>query len=368
MILLIEDDEVDRELVQRLMPRNYPVRVAASGAEGIAASETKQPRLVLLDYWLPDIDSTKLLKEFVAKDIPVIMLTGERNPNVIVGVMREGAKDYLLKDDLTQESLEWAVARALELAELHRNIEEQQRQLQLQDQRLSEQNRRIRALASALTLAEQRERVRVSHILHDHIQQLLYSVQMNIHLAITDSKNELKPEALERLGAATDYIEEAIGVTRTLSVDLSPRILSDEGLGAALRWLSNHMKRVHGLEVDLQIESDLQVESQEFHVLIIQMVQELLFNVVKHSNVLEARVRLYCEDGKYKIKIEDEGAGFDSVKAVPPIWKPRQGYGLYSVRERLKLLNGSLEIDSHPGNGASLTIVLPPEQTLEPSL
>ncbi|MEZ4711765.1 MAG: ATP-binding protein [Caldilineaceae bacterium] len=121
------------------------------------------------------------------------------------------------------------------------------------------------------------------------------------------------------------------------------------------------MKHVHDLHVDLQVEPDFkyEVQSEELYVLIFQLVRELLFNVVKHANVLEARVRVYSDDEGTKIAVEDEGVGFEAGLVVTPEWKPEQGYGLYSVRERLALFGGRLDVDSHPGNGARVTVILP---------
>ncbi|MEZ4615956.1 MAG: ATP-binding protein [Caldilineaceae bacterium] len=157
---------------------------------------------------------------------------------------------------------------------------------------------------------------------------------------------------------------------RSLSVDLGPPILKDEGIDVALQWLAAHMERVHGLTVDLQIseEYEYSTESENLYVLIFQLVRELLFNVVKHANVKEARVRLFTEANRQKIAVEDEGIGFEMGHVVQPKWKPEQGYGLYSVRERLALFGGKMEVDSHPGNGARITITLPEQvPTVEPT-
>ncbi|MEZ4864861.1 MAG: response regulator [Caldilineaceae bacterium] len=360
-ILLIEDDKVDRELVRRFLEPIYNLREAATGREGLAAVALLRPQLVLLDYRLPDMNSVDLLQKLVAADLPVIMLTGEEEPNVIVQAMQRGAQDYLIKGQLSTSTLEHAVTNALEKVALRRNVAEQQHQLAAQAETLAEQNRQIRVLASALTLAEQRERRRVAQLLHDQVQQLLYGLQMRFHLITEDMPSSAPPDLQRTMAEATSLLTDVIVAVRSLSVDLSPPILQDEGIDVALQWLATHTARVHGLQVDLQIEEGYkyQIKSEELHVLIFHLVRELLSNVVKHANVREARVHLFIEDGQPKITIEDEGVGFEAAQIVQPVWDPNQGYGLYSVRERLALFGGQLKVDSHPGNGTYIEIILP---------
>ncbi|MCB9149894.1 MAG: response regulator [Caldilineaceae bacterium] len=360
-ILLIDDDAIDREQVRRLLDQNFVLAEATNGHEGLAAIQQQAPDLVLLDYRLPDVDSFELLEQLVAAEAPVIVLTGEEHPDVIVAAMQRGAHDYLFKGQLSRVSLERAIHNALEKAAMRSDLASQQRQLIEQAEMLVEQNRQIRTLASAVTLAEQRERKRIAQILHDHVQQLLYGVQMRLHLLTTDTKEGALASVQENLAQSAKLLRQAIDSTRSLAVDLSPPVLHDEGVQVALQWLVAHIERVHGLHVELQVEPDFEynVQSEELYVLIFQLVRELLFNVVKHANVNNALVRLYSQDERKLIAVEDEGVGFEAGQVVKPKWQPEQGYGLYSVRERLALFGGQLEVDSHPGNGARITVILP---------
>lgn len=360
-LLLIEDDEVDRELVSRLLGQTYDITEVSRGSDGLALVAGDPPDIVLLDYRLPDMESFEILDRFHAEGIPVIVLTGEESPDVIVSAMRRGAQDYLLKWHLSKVALEQAIDNALEKSSLQRSVLSQQRQLAEQAATLVEQNSKIRTLASALILAEQRERKNVSQILHDHIQQLLYGIQMRVHLLTQDLPQQAAALVEGHLIEANKLLENAISAARTLSVDLSPPVLQDEGIGDALQWLVLHMERVHGLRVNFQVkeDGDYRAESDELHILIFQLVRELLFNVVKHANVTEAYLQLFSENGHQKILVRDEGAGFDQDHVLKSKWKPEQGYGLYSVRERLALFGGQLEIESTPGAGTRMTIVLP---------
>ena len=95
--------------------------------------------------------------------------------------------------------------------------------------------------------------------------------------------------------------------------------------------------------------------------MIIQTIRELLFNVVKHANVLTASVRVFPRNEELFISVQDKGVGFDVNHITVPKWRPEEGLGLFGARERLALLNARLEVNSHPGNGARVTVILPPE-------
>ena len=172
-VLLVDDDDVDREVVRRLLTSQHIVCEAATAAEALIAAQERRPDCVLLDYRLPDQDGLQLLPYFTLAEIPVIILTGEESPEVIVQAMQQGAQNYLVKHNLTQISLVHAISGAIEKVALKRDVEEK--------------NRQLRKLASALALAEQRERRRVSQILHDHVQQILYGIQMRAQLIGLDA-------------------------------------------------------------------------------------------------------------------------------------------------------------------------------------
>jgi CheY-like chemotaxis protein len=113
-LLLIDDDDVDREVVRRFLPAHYCVREATLGFDALAIIKTFQPDCILLDWQLPDMDGLQLLERFSRAHIPVIVITGQRNPQVILDVMHHGAQDFLLKDELSRGLLEQALQSAME--------------------------------------------------------------------------------------------------------------------------------------------------------------------------------------------------------------------------------------------------------------
>jgi signal transduction histidine kinase len=358
-LLLVEDDEIDREAVRRLLGAGYVVTDVATGKEALDEIAAAPPDAVLLDFRLPDIEGIDLVPGFVQGFIPVILLTGEDSPEVIVEAMQKGAQDYLVKGHIGRTELARAIDNAIEKVALKRDLAHQQAQVAEQALALERSNRQVRALASALTLAEQRERRRISQILHDHVQQMLYGIQMRTYLIGLDTPEESKIYIHEHLVEMESLVEEAIQSTRTLTVELSPPVLQSEGLGAAFNWLVNQMGRLYDLQVDLELSQDYQLASEDLRVLVFQLVRELLFNVVKHAQVTHARIVMSLENDQFVVRVEDQGIGFDPAVLEDGERRNTGGFGLYSIRERLGLFGGEVTIASGPGHGTQVVLSLP---------
>ncbi|MDX1532524.1 MAG: ATP-binding protein, partial [Rhodothermales bacterium] len=123
-----------------------------------------------------------------------------------------------------------------------------------------------------------------------------------------------------------------------------------------LSWLAGHVGEMYGLAVAVEADEGCRVPTRELRVLLLQLVRELLFNVVKHADVEEARLTMTERDGYYVITVADEGRGFDLDAQSAD---PTSGFGLYSVGERLELLGGRLEIEAAPGEGTRVTLYAP---------
>ena len=226
------------------------------------------------------------------------------------------------------------------------------------EERVAERTAQLRALAGALSLAEQQERARLSQVLHDDLQQLLYGQLLHMRLLRDGlvggdlAAAAIEVEELDRL------LRDSIGLTRSLVVDLNPPVLTTEGLGEALRWLAEAMGREHGLEVAVTLEAPVMLASRDAEMLLLQMARELLFNVVKHAGTRQATVALRQEDGQVTLEVADEGAGFD-LAAVRSGQGAARRFGLFSIEERLSLIGGRIDIETRPGAGTKVTISVP---------
>ncbi len=208
-------------------------------------------------------------------------------------------------------------------------------------------------MAYEVTSVEERERKRLAISLHDELQQLLVSAKMGIQsLETMDEEGRIR----ERKNLAR-LLDELIANSRSLAVELSPPVLS-ETLGRALEWLClTWMPEKHNLTVETRIDLPLDTVREEMRSLIFHAVKELLFNVVKHSEVCEAKVHLTAHgENELRVTVRDHGLGFDTESGEAA---QASGFGLVSLRERLEMLGASFEIHSRPGDGVEAVITAP---------
>ena len=217
---------------------------------------------------------------------------------------------------------------------------------------------KIRSLAAELTLAEQEERHRISQVLHDDLQQRLFAIKAQLSFL---KDINLSVDSHRELAQLQESLSESIAITRNLSIDLSPIILHGEGLTEAIIWLSFRMKEQYGLHVDLEEKGGKFVVDTHMRMLLFQAIRELLFNVVKHAGVSQAKVTLE-QAQRQSITVIDDGRGFDTEAVLKDL---QMAHGLLLIQERLHLLGCSLQLVSKPGAGTRITIELPIERKSE---
>jgi signal transduction histidine kinase len=249
-----------------------------------------------------------------------------------------------------------------EIAELRRvntllrqGLQELEERLQERTVELEASQDQLRALTGELTLTEQRERRRLAEVLHDHLQQLLVGARFRV-LMLTGTDDPKLRQAAEEV---EELLRESILETRSLTTELSPPLLRGQGLPAGLKWLAKWMQDRHHLSVDLMVEPHLSPMAEDLAALLFESVRELLFNVVKHSQVRSAQVSMCrTRDSELQIAVSDRGVGFDAASVSPP-GVSGGGFGLFSISERLSFMGGRLEIESSPGRGTRVKLLTP---------
>jgi PAS domain S-box-containing protein len=217
---------------------------------------------------------------------------------------------------------------------------------------------KIRSLATELTSVEQEERHRISQILHDDLQQRLFAIRTHLSLLKNGST-----EQNSNIDQIQDWLSEAINITRNLSINLSPAVLQGDGLVEAVNWLAAQMKEQYGLQVEVEVEDgdDFIHIEEHMRVLLFQAIRELLFNIVKHAESLDATVRLRQENGNAWITVSDPGRGFDAETVIK---NPQLAHGLLIVKDRLGLMGCDMQIRSRPGDGTRVEIEVPMGRSL----
>jgi len=236
-------------------------------------------------------------------------------------------------------------------------------------QESQEHARRLQQLTLELSQAEDRERSRLSEILHDDLQQILAAAKF--HLGLLERRIANDAESRELAGVANDLLKQAIDTSRSLSHELHPPALSDENLCETFKWLAGQMESKHGLVVRLDLcESFIEdlgelgrletpgkrivLRSEPLKAFLYKAAQEMLFNVIKHAGTREATVRLRHRRGHIYLSVSDRGRGFDPSRLVKS-----DGFGLLSVRERVRLLGGRMKIKSADGKGSIFLLAVP---------
>ncbi len=219
-----------------------------------------------------------------------------------------------------------------------------------------EAGRKMHQLTTLLSEAEQRERQRIEQLLHDDLQQRLFAAKAQLSL-LNNAYNQKDWQTLQIALAEMDKeLTESISTTRNLSRDLSPIIHQGEGLADALTRLSTQMQKQYSLNVALTMDSVKANFDDNLNVLLLQAVRELLFNVVKHAETLQAAVTFEQVDGQIRITVSDEGKGFDADAAMSG---SGIAHGLLNIRQHLELMGCRMEIGSTSGKGTRVVIHCP---------
>jgi PAS domain S-box-containing protein len=218
---------------------------------------------------------------------------------------------------------------------------------------LAQRATQLRALAGELTLSEQRERSRLAKVLHDHLQQLLVAAKFRLAL-LGRSADDLMKQATKEI---EELIDESIASSRSLTAELSPPILHEAGLNAGLEWLARRMAERQGLLVDLELQ-ETGALPDDLKILLFESVRELLFNVAKHAQTRSSAINVRRVDGFLQLTVSDRGVGFDP-EVMTKAGESGRGFGLFSVRERLELFGGRLEIQSAPAEGSLVFLSVP---------
>lgn len=222
------------------------------------------------------------------------------------------------------------------------------------EQQLLHHREQLRSLAAELALTEERERRRIATDLHDHISQTLAVTQMKIDALGVMAEGPQQQEYLSQISAYIDQMDEDI---RTLTFQLSPPVLHELGLAAGVRWQAEQLQAQHDIRITVADDSQTKPLHDDTLALAFRAIRELLMNVVKHARARNAAVRLWREEGRIHAVVQDDGVGFQPGDS--PRVDLEDGFGLFSVRERINSIGGTLDIESSPGSGTRVHVTVP---------
>ena len=213
----------------------------------------------------------------------------------------------------------------------------------------------LRALTSSMTLAEEYERHQIATNLHEQIGQALAVAKMKLGV-VRQAVNTR--EMMHALDEIQELISQTIQSARSLTFELSPPVLHELGLKAALEWLVEKFAHQGTISYIYKDQSNSLELDGKIRVLLFRAARELLFNVAFHSNAAEAVLNLSEDKENVFIRVEDNGVGFDPAKIDEKVAE-LSGVGLFSIRERINHLGGSVGVESRIGEGTKVTIISP---------
>ncbi len=241
--------------------------------------------------------------------------------------------------------------------ELEKRVEERTVELLKANWQLEREIEQRRLLASQILTAQETERRRISRELHDELGQSLTVMKLrisSIEKELKGNQGKVRKECQKTL----QYLNQVMEDVRRLSRELSPSILEDLGLTAALRWLINNFIKNNEMKLTFQATEIDHLFSRNEQISIYRIVQEALTNIGKHAQAENIKILIEKNDGAVDIRIEDDGKGFDPARALAK-GKAENTWGLPTMKERAGMVGGSLDLWSEEGKGTQISLRIP---------
>lgn len=247
-----------------------------------------------------------------------------------------------------------------EIGELATAFNRMTERRQMVEEDLVESERRLQVLSAHILEAQETERKRLAVEMHDELGQSLSLLKLQLS-AIQRKLRADQAHLVEECRESLVYLDNVIENVRRISRDLSPSILEDLGIAAALRRLVEDFSKHHGIETSFNVENITMLFSQQTQIHIYRIFQEVLTNIGKHSQATNVSVTIMRENGSVSFIVEDNGKGFD-LEDVLSTSSADRGMGMAAIEKRALMIRSSLDIGSQVGRGTAISFSVPIEQ------
>jgi two-component system, NarL family, sensor histidine kinase UhpB len=215
----------------------------------------------------------------------------------------------------------------------------------------------LRALSANLQNVREAEKTRIARELHDDLGQQLTALKIDLSALEHRLGGAVDDDIAARLAGMTRLIDSTVGALRRIAADLRPIMLDDLGLVPAIEWLANDFTHRYGIAVQRHIHTGGATFSNAAASTLFRIVQEALNNVARHAEASVVVLTLEVDGQHCALRIVDNGRGAQGDPGkVPERSRQDRSFGLLGIRERAHMLNGSVEIDTAPGEGFALSI------------
>ena len=365
-VLHLEDSEPDHALaLAHLQRAGLPVQATRIESRSEFETALAQPwDVVLSDYHLPGFTGVDALQMLRARSTgdgtvdlpPFILVSGQIGEDTAVEAMRNGASDYLLKNNLARlaPAMEHAMAAA-----------ESQRARRAADRELQASRARLSALAQHLQTSVEAERHAISREIHDDVGGSLTALKFELdwirrNTAAAVAGGGLPVELPARLHSALELVTHAIEASQRIMQNLRPAIL-EQGLVAALQWMCSAFEKRTGIDCELRVAATMQPAPDGTRralppgvaLVAYRTAQEALTNVSKHAQASQVVVDVSASAGVLSLEISDNGRGLS-----PGALAKAQSFGIRGLHERASTVGGWVDLGSGPA-GTTLILSVP---------
>ena len=353
ILLLDEKTETLHYRVQRGLSVKYADEMRISRGEGISGRVAQTGEPMLLEdiskdprAVRPDLVSAEGIKGFIS--IPL------KAKDEVVGVMnvashtagRFGADDVSLLSSIGDY-----LGTAIEQARLY--------------VRLAQAGERYQALLQHALAAQEEERKRIARELHDETSQALTSLTLSLQAIIqmAEMKGIRDAELMEKLKTTHSYTVRAGHEVVKLMKELRPTLLDELGMPAAIHRYAKDTLQPQGINVSAEFRGTDERLPPEVEVTLFRVAQGAIGNILEHSGAKNASIKLECDASKCVLRIEDDGKGFN-VSKLTRVDPSGRGAGVFTMKERVRLLGGVCRIESRPGQGTRVVAKVPLEKDM----
>ena len=353
-VLHLEDSELDHELLLAHLARGgLNAQTRRVDSEHAFLDALVEPwDLVVSDYNLPGFSGLLALELLKAsgREIPFVLVSGEIGDETAVEAMRNGASDYLQKNNLAR--LVPALLHAVDAAETKRARVKADRDLVESKQRLHE-------LAQHLQTSVEQERAAIAREIHDDVGGSLTALKFDLAWIARHSSS---PQVVSRVQSALETVTHAVEASQRIMHNLRPAIL-EQGLVAALHWIALRFERRTGVECQIRLPKQLPELPAGVPLVAYRTAQEALTNISKHAHATRVRIDLSMAGGVLSLEISDNGRGLSQVDLAKA-----RSFGIRGLHERANTVGGWIDLSSG-ARGTTMILSVPldvPDTTYEP--
>ncbi len=343
-VLHLEDSELDHELTLAQLRRGgLDVAIQRIDSEPEFLRALEQPwDAIVSDYNLPGFSGLVALDLLKASGqaVPFLLLSGEIGEDAAVEAMKNGASDYLLKNNMSR--LVPALLHAVE-------ANETRRARWLADRELGESKQRLRELAQHLQTSVESERAAIAREIHDDVGGSLTALNFDLAWIARHSES---PAVRQRVASALETVAHAIEASQRVMHNLRPAIL-EQGLVAALQWMSSRFERRTGVACHFSSDHDRLELPPGVPLVAYRTAQEALTNVSKHAGATRVSVDLTVAAGTLTLEIGDNGRGLDRDDLAKA-----RSFGIRGLHERASTVGGWVDLSSS-ARGTTLILSVP---------